>query len=525
MRTRCVGAAAGSTIAIRRISLNAITLVVATTLLAGTAVASGKSKLIPLTAPREHVKARQEPVARTPVTGTPFTRASVSRPPVAQPLVSRKKEAPAAKEQVGEPSDPLQLVVSLKDQRLDVYRGTQIIESTRVSSGKTGYGTPTGVFSILEKRKVHYSNLYDDAPMPFMQRITWSGVALHEGRVPNYPASHGCIRLPRGFAQKLFGMTERGAHVLVVRDEAQPEPIVHEVLLQPFVEEATVASLDQRTIDSDPALRGAIDSDAIDENVLPKKASPKYSSRPLRILITRASEQDQIRDLQRVLLKLGYDAGPVDGVYGRKTRMALETYQEGADLPVTGIASTTVLKRLYAEAGRAGPGNGRVLSAAEFPRNLLRTGDAFLTRCTVRHAYLYRARLQGGRPRCPLDGGGCRRLEGNVSGCRARPYRMAEDRSRVSGKAIDARLLDHRNGPELPPAFRTWHGFRRPDPLISRGFRRDTLRRQPLSRPVGEGAVIDCRSVSPLQAHPMDWYDLTRLLWRRPGSHRRRHGP
>ena len=88
------------------------------------------------------------------------------------------------------------IVVSLGNQKADVYRGTTLITSTSVSTGKRGYSTKAGVFSILEKRRRHYSNLYNGAPMPWMQRLTWSGTALHAGVVPGYPASHGCIRLP-----------------------------------------------------------------------------------------------------------------------------------------------------------------------------------------------------------------------------------------------------------------------------------------------------------------------------------------
>ncbi|NRG19728.1 L,D-transpeptidase family protein [Rhizobiales bacterium] len=261
--------------------------------------------------------------------------------------------------------DPLQLVVSLGEQRIDVYRGTTLVESSKISSGKSGYSTPTGIFSILEKRRRHFSNLYDDAPMPYMQRITWSGVALHQGYVPNYPASHGCIRLPGDFAPRLFGMTERGAHVLVMRDGAAPKEIVHGSLLQSFVPEATVASLDANTIGNDPALRGAIESDAVETSALPRK-TVKYSGKPLRILVTRASERARIRDMQRILHRLGYASGPVDGVFGRKTRAALETFQEGARLPVTGVASDLVLKRLYAAAGEDGPANGRVYVRQNF---------------------------------------------------------------------------------------------------------------------------------------------------------------
>ena len=115
------------------------------------------------------------------------------------------------------------LVVSLPLQRAYVFRGSTLIGITTISSGQPGYDTPVGRFAILEKRVTHRSNLYDDAPMPFMQRLTWDGVALHAGQVMAEPASHGCIRLPRAFAQRLFGMTALGTAV-VITDQAPGTP-------------------------------------------------------------------------------------------------------------------------------------------------------------------------------------------------------------------------------------------------------------------------------------------------------------
>ena len=86
----------------------------------------------------------------------------------------------------------LQIIVSRSKQTLTVYDDGKLIATSKVSTGKSGHETPTGIFSILEKRKYHESNIYSNAPMPWMQRLTWSGIALHEGKVPNYPASHGC---------------------------------------------------------------------------------------------------------------------------------------------------------------------------------------------------------------------------------------------------------------------------------------------------------------------------------------------
>ncbi|WP_267435256.1 L,D-transpeptidase family protein [Sphingomonas sp. GM_Shp_1] len=112
-------------------------------------------------------------------------------------------------------AQPVTVVVSLPMQRAYVYRGDAMIAAASVSTGKDGKDTPTGVFPILQKREMHRSNLYNDAPMPFMQRLTWDGVALHAGNNPGFPDSHGCIRLPTAFAKKLFAVTSVGTTVIV----------------------------------------------------------------------------------------------------------------------------------------------------------------------------------------------------------------------------------------------------------------------------------------------------------------------
>ena len=115
--------------------------------------------------------------------------------------------------------EPVSVVVSIADQRAYVYRGQTLVAVSSVSTGKEGKGTPAGTYPILQKKSDHKSNLYDAAPMPFMQRLTWDGIALHAGRNPGFPASHGCIRMPTAFAKKLFAVTEVGTTVTVM-DEA-----------------------------------------------------------------------------------------------------------------------------------------------------------------------------------------------------------------------------------------------------------------------------------------------------------------
>jgi hypothetical protein len=138
------------------------------------------------------------------------------------------------------PEGPVTIIISLKTQRGYVYRNGVPIGVTSVSTGKAGHRTPTGVFTILQKDIDHRSNKYANAPMPFMQRLTWDGVAMHAGNLPGYPASHGCVRLPREFAKQLFGITRLGLTVVITDD-----PLVPEVAPSPAVFEDGQGDLNQ----------------------------------------------------------------------------------------------------------------------------------------------------------------------------------------------------------------------------------------------------------------------------------------
>lgn len=122
---------------------------------------------------------------------------------------------------------PVEIVVSLAEQRAYVYRANTLIGVTTVSTGRRGNRTPTGSFTILQKNRRHFSNLYNNAPMPNMQRLTWDGIALHAGALPGYAASHGCVRLPTAFSRILFGVTSLGGRVHIV---AHAPPSAHEAL-------------------------------------------------------------------------------------------------------------------------------------------------------------------------------------------------------------------------------------------------------------------------------------------------------
>lgn len=122
----------------------------------------------------------------------------------------------------GDPA--VSIAVSIPEQRAYVYLAGQLIGVTTVSTGMPGHRTPVGEYSILQKRVFHRSNLYSNAPMPYMQRLTWTGIALHAGHLPGYPASHGCIRMPHAFAQRLYDLTELGATVSVVNHRIDAAP-------------------------------------------------------------------------------------------------------------------------------------------------------------------------------------------------------------------------------------------------------------------------------------------------------------
>jgi lipoprotein-anchoring transpeptidase ErfK/SrfK len=149
--------------------------------------------------------------------------------------------APVRSEPARIDPSPLLAVVSLADQRITVHNAKGQVADGRISSGQEGHRTPTGLFSIIQKNKYHESNIYSGAPMPYMQRLTWSGIALHEGQLPGYPASHGCIRLSGGFAQQLWGMTKLGARVVVTPRHAAPFAIRHSGLPKPVLTPASSA--------------------------------------------------------------------------------------------------------------------------------------------------------------------------------------------------------------------------------------------------------------------------------------------
>lgn len=146
----------------------------------------------------------------------------------------------------------LRIVAVIDIQRIYVFDGSTLVAFSTISTGKKGHATPTGAFKILQKNIDHKSNIYSNAPMPYMQRLTWDGIALHAGHIPGYAASHGCLRLPLAFAKALYGVTKMDQSVIVLADLSTPapkpepvvtpEPEVKPVVKDPAIETATPES-------------------------------------------------------------------------------------------------------------------------------------------------------------------------------------------------------------------------------------------------------------------------------------------
>ncbi len=153
-------------------------------------------------------------------------RRPVERRPVERRQVGQRQAEPKAVEG-NKPAGPLYAVVSLADQHVSFYDANGLWERSVISTGVAGHPTPPGIFTILEKERWHRSNIYSGAPMPYMQRLAWTGVAMHEGVVTGRPASHGCIRLPGAFAKRLFGLTKVGQRVVVSPEDITPTDIVN----------------------------------------------------------------------------------------------------------------------------------------------------------------------------------------------------------------------------------------------------------------------------------------------------------
>ncbi|WP_439542747.1 L,D-transpeptidase family protein [Hyphomicrobium sp.] len=207
-------------------------------------------------------------------------RRSRDRAPVSRPPAESSKED-SAETTAQPPIGPAVLaVVSLRHQRVSVYDAQGRAVRAGVSSGQSDYETPVGIYAILQKNRDHYSNLYDDASMPFMQRLTWSGIALHAGALPGHPASHGCVRLPHSYAEQIFDQSKIGMRVIVARDDRVPVEISHPLLFKPSIKAGAGVAQVPTPIAYDPAEAGKTSPFEADLTAWPERRAQLEALRP-----------------------------------------------------------------------------------------------------------------------------------------------------------------------------------------------------------------------------------------------------
>jgi hypothetical protein len=217
------------------------------------------------------------------------------------------REAEPVKE-TSKPQGPIVIAISIDKQQLKIYDENGLFAESPVSTGMRGHATPMGVFSVIGKEKFHRSNIYSGAPMPYMQRITWSGVAMHAGVLPGYPASHGCIRMPPNFAVRMYGWTKQGARVVIAPGELSPADFSHPLLFthkpDPLPAAAAPAEAQKNLVStpkSDKATVGDTATDAKnaeDEKVELRPTQPPGSADPVLTADASGAVPQKIEDVK-----------------------------------------------------------------------------------------------------------------------------------------------------------------------------------------------------------------------------------
>jgi hypothetical protein len=250
---------------------------------------------------------------------------------------------------------PLQIIVSIADQQLSLYDNGALIARSSVSTGVQGHPTPLGVFSVISKERWHRSNIYSGAPMPYMQRITWSGIALHAGVVPGHPASHGCIRLTSDFAIRLWHLAKRGTRVIIASDDVRPVEIANSHL---FVSKPKAASVSPESSavtvtdnDNSPS-RGALVSSAETPEVanlqipgsIPQGAVPQKVV-PISVFVSRKLSKLFVRQGFTPLFDVPVKIQNPEQPLGTHVFTAMEFQNDGASLRWTVVSVPEKFKK------------------------------------------------------------------------------------------------------------------------------------------------------------------------------------
>ena len=248
-----------------------------------------------------------------------------------------------------EAGKPVLAVIGLRQQKITVYDSAGPILHAPVSTGSRTYETPAGIFTILQKNKDHVSNLYEDAEMPFMQRITWSGVALHAGPLPGYRASHGCVRLPYGFAKRLFDLTNVGTRIVIAPNQVEASGISHPLLerLQQDAAPATAA------VDMERARELA--TKALEEADAPTKAAKTAATAARR---AQAERDQALKRLDAAVKRVeAQEPGPA------KVRAAAQVQKLRADASIKSAEADSAASLAQSAQGEAARAKSRARQA------------------------------------------------------------------------------------------------------------------------------------------------------------------
>jgi lipoprotein-anchoring transpeptidase ErfK/SrfK len=271
---------------------------------------------------------------------------------VATPRHKAKRQVRAVKHEQPVPQGPLHIIVSTAKQRVTVYANGTLVGRAPVSTGMPDHPTPTGIFTVISKSRWHVSNIYSGAPMPYMQRITWSGIALHAGKLPGYPASHGCIRLPEHFATRLWALSKIGARVIIARDEVAPVAIAHPRLPVPKKPENKPAAA---LVAAAPAAAGKIElvasvesankvGEGINEISAVKSASPEnivqvipQRQGPVQVFVSRKQGKVFVRQDFKPIFEAPVTIAEPDRPLGTHVFTAMQMQEDGAAMQWTAV--------------------------------------------------------------------------------------------------------------------------------------------------------------------------------------------
>ena len=238
----------------------------------------------------------------------------------------RRAQTPeqAAPRQAGE---PIMAIVSIKSQRITLYDADGWILRAPVSTGSTERETPAGIFAVVQKKKDHRSNMYDDAWMPHMQRITWNGIALHGGPLPGYAASHGCVRLPFGFADRLFDKTRIGMRVIVAPNDAEPVAFSHPALLVPNAEALAAAR-----VRAEPLMREAAEAAKAADEAKRAAATAEREMAPLAAALRKLELSKKRADAELTAMDKALAGARTDEAKARAENLKQKAARNAADL-------------------------------------------------------------------------------------------------------------------------------------------------------------------------------------------------